>query len=79
MDFDARREESRAGSHRSWSLLSFVKKMGELDPYLSGWPWTAGAFSWVEPTSYSLIALKKLKPDAGRDQLSRQEFSRAKC
>jgi hypothetical protein len=42
--------------------LSLVKKMGELDPYLSGWPWTAGAFSWVEPTSYSLMALKKLKP-----------------
>ena len=41
--------------------LSLVKKMGELDPYLSGWPWTAGAFSWVEPTSYSLMALRKLK------------------
>ncbi len=42
--------------------LSLVKKMTELDPYLSGWPWTAGAFSWVEPTSYSLMALKKLEP-----------------
>jgi len=41
--------------------LSFVKKMTELDPYLSGWSWTPGAFSWVEPTSYSLMALKKLK------------------
>ena len=41
--------------------LSLVKKMTELDPYLSGWSWTAGAFSWVEPTSYSLMALKKLK------------------
>ena len=41
--------------------LSLVKKMGELDPYLSGWSWTAGAFSWVEPTSYSLMALRKLK------------------
>jgi hypothetical protein len=36
--------------------------MTEIDPYLSGWSWTAGAFSWVEPTSYSLIAIKKLKP-----------------
>lgn len=26
-----------------------------------GWPWTDGSFSWIEPTSYSLIALKKLK------------------
>ena len=41
--------------------LSLVKKMTELDPYLSGWSWTAGAFSWVEPTSYSLMTLKKLK------------------
>jgi hypothetical protein len=41
--------------------LSLVKKMTELDPYLSGWSWTAGAFSWVEPTSYSLMALKKLQ------------------
>jgi len=41
--------------------LSVVQKMTELDPYLSGWSWTPGAFSWVEPTSYSLITLKKLK------------------
>jgi hypothetical protein len=42
--------------------LTLVKGLTELDPYLSGWSWTAGAFSWVEPTSYSLMALKKLKP-----------------
>jgi Prenyltransferase and squalene oxidase repeat len=42
--------------------LSLVKKITELDPYLSGWSWTAGAFSWVEPTSYSLMALKRLRP-----------------
>jgi hypothetical protein len=41
--------------------LSLVRKTVELDPYLSGWSWTPGAFSWVEPTSYSLMALKKLK------------------
>ena len=41
--------------------LSLLKKITELDPYLSGWSWTAGAFSWVEPTSYSLLTLKKLK------------------
>ena len=42
--------------------LSLVPKTVELDPYLRGWSWTPGAFSWVEPTSYSLMALKKLKP-----------------
>jgi hypothetical protein len=41
--------------------LSLVKKVTELDPHLSGWSWTPGAFSWIEPTSYSLMALKKLK------------------
>jgi hypothetical protein len=33
-----------------------------LNPDLKGWPWTANAFSWVEPTAYALIALKKLRP-----------------
>ncbi len=33
-----------------------------LNPDLKGWPWTAETFSWVEPTAYALIALKKLKP-----------------
>ena len=31
-----------------------------LDPNLRGWAWTANEFSWVEPTAYALIALKKL-------------------
>jgi hypothetical protein len=41
--------------------LSLIEKATELDPHLSGWSWTAGAFSWVEPTSYSLMLLKKVK------------------
>ncbi len=32
----------------------------ELDPGLTGWPWAAGTFSWVEPTSYAILALKSL-------------------
>jgi hypothetical protein len=57
---------TQEGRKPGWvaSLLfrfSLVKKMTELDPYLSGWSWTAEAFSWIEPTSYSLMALKKLK------------------
>jgi hypothetical protein len=44
-----------------WVRLSQAHKAVELDPSLSGWSWTEGAFSWVEPTSYCLIALKKVK------------------
>jgi hypothetical protein len=29
------------------------------DNSLRGWPWIAGTFSWVEPTSWCLLALKK--------------------
>jgi hypothetical protein len=45
--------------------LSLVRKTVELDPYLNGWSWTPGAFSWVEPTSYCLMALKKSRPLVG--------------
>ena len=45
--------------------LSLVPKTVELDPYLNGWSWTPGAFSWVEPTSYCLMALKKSRPLLG--------------
>ena len=33
-----------------------------LDGSLRGWPWYRGTFSWIEPTSYALIALKKMRP-----------------
>ena len=38
------------------------RQRNRLNPDLKGWSWTPGAFSWVEPTSYALIALKKLRP-----------------
>jgi hypothetical protein len=41
--------------------LSFQKKAVHLNDDLIGWSWTAGSFSWVEPTSYCLLALKKMK------------------
>jgi hypothetical protein len=45
-------------------LLSFrVRQMeatgvSELDGKLKGWAWVDNTFSWVEPTSYALLALK---------------------
>jgi hypothetical protein len=41
--------------------LTFRKKALDIDVDLVAWPWMAGTFSWVEPTSYYLIALKKLR------------------
>jgi hypothetical protein len=45
-----------------WMTLSGQIQRRHLNPALKGWAWTAGAFSWVEPTSYFLLALKKLRP-----------------
>jgi len=36
-------------------------KVNKLDKDLIGWSWVPNSFSWVEPTSYALIALKKLR------------------
>ena len=33
-----------------------------LDFNLIGWPWTTDTFSWVEPTSHAMLALKTLRP-----------------
>jgi len=41
--------------------LSFNKKPITLNEDFIGWPWTPGTFSWVEPTSYFLIALKQIR------------------
>jgi hypothetical protein len=34
---------------------------GQSNPNLKGWSWTAGTYSWVEPTAYALMAIKKLR------------------
>ena len=47
-------------------FINFVtgqKKVVRLNQDLIGWPWTTGNFSWVEPTSYFMIAVKKLKAE----------------
>jgi hypothetical protein len=43
------------------SAFAFQKKTVALNPDLKGWAWAPRTFSWVEPTSYALIALKKMR------------------
>lgn len=54
------------GEGYSWLTKLFLqlfpeRDVIELDPDLKGWPWLAGTFSWVEPTVYSLLALKSMR------------------
>ncbi len=55
------------GQTASWWVRLLVRlrpqsQAVELDPDLIGWPWTEGTFSWIEPTAYALLALKRLRP-----------------
>ena len=48
------------------------RKAVELDTDLSGWPWAVGTFSWVEPTAYALMALKRLRSRLDDSRLDRR-------
>jgi len=52
-----------------WVRLLFKffpgRKTVDLDADLVGWPWASGTFSWVEPTSYAMVALKRLRSVIG--------------
>ncbi len=54
------------GAGLGW-LVSFLYVVfpeafvGRSNPNLKGWSWTAGTYSWVEPTAYALLAVKKLR------------------
>jgi hypothetical protein len=42
-----------------------VDRHAGLDPDLRGWPWCAGSFAWVEPTSLAVLSLKKVRAHRG--------------
>jgi hypothetical protein len=43
------------------SAFATHKNSVALNPDLKGWAWSPRTFSWVEPTSYALIALKQIR------------------
>lgn len=47
----------RAARSRSTPAVPF-------DEDVRGWPWTRGAFGWVEPTAHAVLALRVLRPEA---------------
>jgi hypothetical protein len=53
-------------------LVTLQKRIVRLNNELIGWSWTRGSASWVEPSSYFLIALKKLKGRLPADTLSKR-------
>jgi hypothetical protein len=71
-------QRSRAVKAAKWALIQEGNSLGWLGSLimwftaqkdinrinmdLKGWPWASGSFSWVEPTSYFLIGLKRLRP-----------------
>ncbi len=58
------REEGQRFGWLAWAMFRLFPRLRrtELDPDLKGWPWMSRAFSWVEPTAYAVMALKKLGP-----------------
>jgi hypothetical protein len=47
------------------SAFASHKNAVALNPELKGWAWAPRTFSWVEPTSYALIALKQMRSYLG--------------
>jgi len=43
----------------------------QMNPDLKGWSWVAATTSWVEPTAYALLTLKKLRPAIGEEAVGR--------
>jgi len=60
--------ENRGRSFAWWTKLFLWLFPGrvavELDPDLRGWAWLPGTFSWVEPTSYAILALRPLRRES---------------
>jgi hypothetical protein len=49
-----------------------ASRINRQDNSLQGWSWTPGTFSWIEPTAWGMLGLKRLaRPPRGRDVTDR--------
>jgi hypothetical protein len=51
----------------------------DLDTTLVGWPWVASTFSWVEPTSWALIALRFAGKDGHPRAIEGRRLLKNRC
>ena len=73
-------------SHWFWSLkFRIADRKVQFDPVNFGWPWFSGTVSWVIPTAFALIALKRFsrccptKRAADRIQLGAEMLYNRAC
>ena len=53
------RTQGKEGGTVNSVLKRFIRMPAEQNEELHGWPWRPGTSSWVEPTAYALIAIKR--------------------
>jgi hypothetical protein len=61
----ARRSSGSPWLQRALRRVFPAEPVVDQDPALIGWPWTEGTSAWVEPTAWSLLAVKMLRPHLG--------------
>jgi hypothetical protein len=60
-----------AALERASGMALDVSPINRQDNRLQGWSWIAGTFSWVEPTAWALLSLKKWARAGGTVDVSR--------
>jgi hypothetical protein len=71
--------EPQLSSPVARALVSFKGEKYPQSPHyrqnnsLQGWSWVSGTFSWIEPTAWAVLALKKLRVSEARARIDEAE------